>query len=495
MKFKKNYLCPLILFLAFLLIPSKAANAATVLSTPTLKTAVSSGYNKITVSWTQVSGAQGYRLYRKVPGGIWTNVKTLSGVSSTTHTDDRNVETGKVYYYTVRAYIKTNGVITWSSFDTKGLAASAKMDTPTLLSTALDSSCYPALSWKAVDGAQGYRIYRRMPGESWGILKTFSPSVLSYTDTTAVAGKKYQYTVRAFRRESGVLYFSPMDLNGTKVNLNLSTPSLGSAVMQSNSNLITVSWNAVQNATGYCLYRKVPGGIYLRIANLSANTTSYQDNNAGNAPYYTYTVKAYMGAPGAVTWSGCVNKGTMVVLPTITDPSVLDRYGLTLIEGNSQLTVAQMRAYLKSVNPDVPDSVLEMLPYYLSEGRAEGIRGDLAFCQSCLETGNFTFAGSAVTLDQNNFCGLGVTQNGMKGHSFDTPQLGIRAQIQHLKAYANTESLKYTQIDPRFHYVTRGCAPYLQWLGIQENPRGYGWASGSNYGDHILRIYNAVRQM
>lgn len=495
MKLKKPHLWSLLLLLVLLLLPSKITDAATNLSTPVLKSAVSSGYNKITVSWNKVPGAQGYRLYRKVAGGIWTNVKTLSGVNSTTHTDNRNVQTGQTYYYTVRAYIKKDGVITWSTFDKKGLTASAKMDTPTIRSTSLNQSCYPVLSWAEVEGAQGYRVYRRMPGESWAILKTLSPTVLSYTDTKATAGKKYQYTVRAYRRESGVLQFSPMDSRGTKVNLNLSTPSLGSAVYHSGSKKVTVSWNPVSNATGYCLYRKLPGGIYIRIANLSATTTSYQDRNASDAPYYTYTVKAYMGAPGAVSWSGCVNKGTMVVLPALKDQSALDRYGLTLIEGDSKLTVSQMRAYIKSVNPNVADSVLNMIPYYISEGNAEGIRGDLAFCQSCLETGNFTFAGSAVTLNQNNFCGLGVTSNGMKGHFFATPQLGIRAQIQHLKAYANTESLNRAQIDPRFQYVTRGSAPYLQWLGIQENPLGYGWASGGDYGDHIMRIYNAIRAM
>lgn len=495
MKSKKIYLCSLLLFLVFLLFPAKDTSAATTLSSPVLKSAVLAGHNKITVSWTSVPGAQGYRLYRKVPGGIWTNVKTLSGVSSTTHTDDRNLEADTTYYYTVRAYIKTNGVITWSGFDKNGLSVSTKMGTPTLLSTDLDASCYPSLSWTPVDGIDGYRIYRRQPGEIWSILKTLAPSVTSYTDKSAVAGKKYQYTVRAFQRESNILYFSPMDLSGTKVNLTLSTPSLGGAVLSSDSSHITFSWNRVSGATGYCVYRKLPGGIYLRVANVDSNTTSYQDRDIASAPYYTYTVKAYKGALGAVTWSGCVNKGSLVVMPTITDPAVLDRCGLTLLEGESQLTVAQMRAYLKSVNPNVADSVLEMLPYYISEGKAEGIRGDLAFCQSCLETGNFTFKNTAVTLDQNNFCGLGVSQNGMKGHSFETPQLGIRAQIQHLKAYANKEPLKYAQIDPRFHYVTRGCAPYLQWLGSQENPLGYGWASGSNYADHILRIYNSVRNM
>lgn len=65
-----------------------------------------------------------------------------------------------------------------------------------------------------------------------------------------------------------------------------------------------------------------------------------------------------------------------------------------------------------------------MIPLYLSEGAADVIRGDVAFAQSCLETGNFGFAGSAVALDQNNVCGMGVTANGMKGNSFDTPPNG-----------------------------------------------------------------------
>ena len=63
---------------------------------------------------------------------------------------------------------------------------------------------------------------------------------------------------------------------------------------------------------------------------------------------------------------------------------------------------------------------------------------------------------------------MGVTKNGMKGNSFRTPQLGIRAQIQHLKAYASSDKLNNTCVDPRFAYVKRASAPYVEWLGIQE---------------------------
>ena len=165
---------------------------------------------------------------------------------------------------------------------------------------------------------------------------------------------------------------------------------------------------------------------------------------------------------------------------------------LTAIMGKAQATAEQMKSYLKKKNPSVPQSVLDMVPLYLSEGEAEGVRGDIAFAQSCLETGNFTFSGSAVTLPQNNFCGLGVTQRGKTGLSFETAQLGIRAQIQHLKAYASTDKLRKARIDPRFRYVTRGCAPYAEWLGQKENPQGKGWAAGEKYGEKILSILKAV---
>lgn len=162
------------------------------------------------------------------------------------------------------------------------------------------------------------------------------------------------------------------------------------------------------------------------------------------------------------------------------------------IIGKAQASVAQMQAYIKKVNPEVSDSVIKMIPLYITEGTVEGVRGDIAFAQSCLETGNFTFSGFAVTLDQNNFCGMGVTRTGTKGNSFKTPAEGIRAQIQHLQAYASTDRLKNRCVDPRYTYVQRGCAEYVEYLGIQENPKGQGWAAGRNYGQKIINILNYI---
>lgn len=164
----------------------------------------------------------------------------------------------------------------------------------------------------------------------------------------------------------------------------------------------------------------------------------------------------------------------------------------TKIMGSAAATANQIAAYMIKVNPNTASFAAEMAQTFIEEGITEGVRGDIAAAQTMLETGNLGFKGSAVTLDQNNFCGMGVTANGMKGNSFATMREGIRAQIQHLKAYGSTAALNNECVDPRFKYVTRGSAAYVEWLGIQENPNGKGWAAGAEYGQKILKILSEI---
>ena len=136
---------------------------------------------------------------------------------------------------------------------------------------------------------------------------------------------------------------------------------------------------------------------------------------------------------------------------------------------------------------------------YIEEANAEGIRADVAFAQAMKETGWLKFGGQ-VSISQFNFAGLGATDDGAAGMSFAQKygdnengiRMGIRAQIQHLKAYASTEPLNNACVDERFNLVKRGCAPYVEWLGQKENPNGYGWATGANYGQGIIDIMNRI---
>lgn len=154
------------------------------------------------------------------------------------------------------------------------------------------------------------------------------------------------------------------------------------------------------------------------------------------------------------------------------------------ILGKSEVTAEQMAAYLISRNPNAKSWALRYARICLAEGEMEGVRGDGAWIQSCKETGNFTYTGgTAVTFDQNNFCGLGVVKKGVKGHSFATPNLGFRAQMQHLKAYASTLPLNNPCIDPRFKYVERGIAPRFEDLAGRWARPGYNTKLASSLED------------
>ena len=131
---------------------------------------------------------------------------------------------------------------------------------------------------------------------------------------------------------------------------------------------------------------------------------------------------------------------------------------------------------------------------FLEEGKAEGVRGDVAFAQSLHETGYFKFGG-IVQPSQNNYGGIGALNGNSAGQaaSFPNPRTGVRAQIQHLKAYASTEALVNACVDPRFSLVARGVAPYVEWLGAADNPSGKGWAvPGAGYGGKVVSLLEQI---
>ena len=166
-----------------------------------------------------------------------------------------------------------------------------------------------------------------------------------------------------------------------------------------------------------------------------------------------------------------------------------------LIEGTSAVTANSLAMYFKRKNGVYPifyknsdaPTIEKFCQIYVEEAKAEGIKVEVAFMQAMVETGWLKFGG-AVQISQYNFAGIGALDGGAQGATFKTVREGVRAQIQHLKAYANEKPLNNTQVDPRFHLVKRGSAKYVEWLGQKENPNGYGWATAEDYGYKILRL-------
>lgn len=169
----------------------------------------------------------------------------------------------------------------------------------------------------------------------------------------------------------------------------------------------------------------------------------------------------------------------------------------TAIMSKAQATASQMAAFClsKNASPQLPSCTVEELArMFIEEGEAEGVRGDVAFAQSLHETGYFKFGG-IVLPSQNNYAGIGALNGNAAGQaaSFPDPRTGVRAQIQHLKAYASTEALVNERVDPRFSLVVRGVAPYVEWLGAADNPQGRGWAvPGAGYGANIVKLLGQI---
>lgn len=171
----------------------------------------------------------------------------------------------------------------------------------------------------------------------------------------------------------------------------------------------------------------------------------------------------------------------------------------SIIRGTST-TVNQMVNYYNAKasypayygNANVPD-IRNFCQIYYDEATAEGVDPALAFTQAMKETGFLKFTGQ-VKIEQFNFAGMGVTDASTNGDSYQNVREGIRAHVQHLKAYAvKNPAFANPVVDKRysswFAANRFGTAPYIEWLGISENPSGFGWAAEKGYGYSILNDY------
>jgi N-acetylmuramoyl-L-alanine amidase/Mannosyl-glycoprotein endo-beta-N-acetylglucosaminidase len=166
-----------------------------------------------------------------------------------------------------------------------------------------------------------------------------------------------------------------------------------------------------------------------------------------------------------------------VILRTILKicPGSIDR-----IMDHGKTTELQLMMFLKANSEAGARDYPDLAKLYREESAIEGVDGDIAFAQMCVET-NFLKFGGDIKPGQNNFASLGGVGTGPEGASFPSARIGVRAQVQHLKAYASTEPLVQESVDPRFRFVTRGIAPLVGQLGGR-------WTADLNYGDQILAM-------
>jgi hypothetical protein len=184
-----------------------------------------------------------------------------------------------------------------------------------------------------------------------------------------------------------------------------------------------------------------------------------------------------------VVFDSCANLRNRKTVPVSTEPAVElpPEEKQIHILGTGKASAEVLSAFLLRHNPALGKSFTDaFVVFYIEEARAEGVNADVAFAQMCVETGFLSFQGQ-VTPDMNNFAGLGTTAPGVNGERFASPRIGVRAQIQHLKAYATDEPLKGELVDPRYKLVRYGSAPTVAALSGK-------WAVDKNYGRKIQSI-------
>jgi hypothetical protein len=229
--------------------------------------------------------------------------------------------------------------------------------------------------------------------------------------------------------------------------------------------------------------------------NGAGGETSGAENGEEGAAGDAASGESADGAQGGQPEGGGSGNGSETAEEVIAD-------GQYPIMGSSSVSVEQMVAYFKSSGMEYPaaelskggaDSIEAFCQMYYDEATAEGVRPEVAFVQTMKETGWLQYGGDA-SIEQFNFAGIGTTGGGVPGNSYPDVRTGIRAQIQHLKAYATTDPLNQECVDERYEYVAKGAAPYVEWLGQQENPQGTGWATAENYGYSIVEMIQKLRQ-
>lgn len=236
----------------------------------------------ISLSWDACIGAESYCVYRQEEGVSLSDAEMLQ--TGTNSYLDVDVEPGKSYTYRVQTVAESKELFS----DISASSASLIYLPCTTLTGISGVSGSITLEWAQAEGAESYRVYRKVAGESWTKSKVLAEvQELSYTDNTATDGTTYTYTVRAMKGTSLGSY----DSTGLSL-LQLSTPK--APTLTNTTSGIKISWSTVKGALKYRVFRKTANSGWERIA-ITAKK-SYTDNSAKAGTSYTYTIRAVNGS-------------------------------------------------------------------------------------------------------------------------------------------------------------------------------------------------------
>lgn len=265
---------------------SKKIYGSTIKATKlTSVTSTKSGH--LFLKWSKITGAKKYQIYRsEKKTGKYRRIATTKNGKTTSYSDKSGVA-GKTYYYKVRVINAVNRTEGYSD-DSKPVSG-RQLICPEWKSIAANGSAGISLSWKKVSGATGYMIYRSTAKNgSYKKLKTLKGTgVVKYTDKTGKKNQVYYYRIQASGKAGESAYSAK---SWCRI---LNTPVLTNVLPQE-SGVMKLTWNKVEHAGGYILYRKKGTETdYKKIKTISgASVTSWQDVTEQGMDYQ-YQIQAY----------------------------------------------------------------------------------------------------------------------------------------------------------------------------------------------------------
>ena len=413
---------------------------------------------KIKLSWDSVPNASKYAIALcKSDGSFNTYTYDCAGTSY----EIGGLENGKTYTFLVQAY--ANG--RWNTFTFDDYLTCKLVPSPEAQAEATGDG-EVTVSWKAVAGAERYAVAERLADGSY---RTYSldEKGTSFKVSDLANGVTHRFLVQA--RVDGS-WSSTAD--GYLCSAAPSGTVRPKVSAKAGDRSVELTWGHVPGATRYAV--AVRQGSGYKTYTLDCAEESYTVKGLSNGTSYKFLVQAWNGS----SWSP-FSESDLVACTTLGTP----------IMGKSAATVSSMVSLFKSTGHTYPTiyaskgatTINDFCQILLEEANAEGVKAEILFAQAMYETGWLQFGGS-VKAEQCNFGGIGAINTSAAGVAFNNVRIGLRAQAQHLKAYASFEPLNNACVDPRFHKVDRGVAPCLEDLDGR-------WAvPGVGYGKRIALI-------
>ena len=288
------------------------------LATPQIKSVVQSAPNTALVTWTSISAADGYELWRsRTENGKYSLMKSVEG----TATSNYNLSVGGTYYYKVRAYkTKDDGEVEYGSYSAAmpiTIITVAKTRIKSVEQVAGDSA---KVVWAYMSSAKSYEVWRSISdNEHYELLRTTTGTAIQ--DCNLLDGQTYYYKIRAYDDEGETTVYG--DFSDELSICMIGTPVIAT-LTQNTSNSVFITWDKVKDATGYELYRSTDGTNYTSVKTVSAATT-YNYSLTKGTTYY-YKLKAYRVVSGTKVY-GCYSNAVAVKILGIPEISSLLQNG------------------------------------------------------------------------------------------------------------------------------------------------------------------------